>query len=112
MSDLIVFWIAVGFVVFVFILALQMRGMCCQALDIAGRAAFPDLEHQDYANAVKTSPNPASLELSGLPEELRAHLIEKYPQAIRHLKAARRVSRVAPFALLAVIVIARAKGII
>lgn len=91
---------------FAWLLAVQMRGMCLQALALAAQDHFPETDPGAVRLAARASPMTAS-ELQ--PETAAVHgwLRATYPQAVGHLKLARRTTVVAPIAALGVVLIWR-----
>ena len=94
-ANVLAAWIVLGLVVFVFLLAVQMRLLISVSLRRALAAEFGgDYRSADYRAAIAATAAPA-------PEgEHAAYLVRAYPRPLSHLRLARRVTYTAPMAIL------------
>ncbi|MEM9938401.1 MAG: hypothetical protein AAF768_06105 [Pseudomonadota bacterium] len=110
MEKVVLFWIVFVVIAFAFALAVQMRMMIAIVLRRALKAWKPELEDQVLANGAviaAASSNQVRVEDEPLQQTATAHLIETYPQPLRHLRLARRVSVITPVMILALLLVGR-----
>lgn len=98
------FWILTGILLFAFALAVQMRMMIGVVVARALRARYSALGIPESRLAVVLAGNGAA---GGEPVQ---HIYETYPDQIKQLRLARRVSKIIPVAVLIIVLIERLAG--
>ncbi len=93
--QIILFWTAVGVLVFGFALAVQMRVMVARVLKIALEAHDENLDEAEARQVVSKAAD-ISRPQAELPAANVSHLQEAHPAAINHLRLARKATRVLP----------------
>ncbi|MDJ0922391.1 MAG: hypothetical protein QNI84_14780 [Henriciella sp.] len=110
METALVFWILLGVIAFAFALAVQMRVVIALVLRRALKAWKPEFDDRVLANDAVIAAAGQSQSQSGaepVQQSAAAHLIETYPNPLRHLRLARRVSLVAPVMLIVLLALGR-----
>lgn len=103
MEKIVLFWIVFGVLGFAFALGVQMRVMIALVLRRALMAREAGLD-EGKANAAIIEAAAADGDALG---QRAAHLVEVYPQPLRHLRLARRVSIITPVMLLMLLLVGR-----
>ena len=105
MSGTIFLIVGLGVCGFIWLLSAQMRGMIVQALFLAAQERFPTID----AGVVKTGAKATPLAVDAEEEagQVRSWLRETYPQAVQHLRLARRGAMVGPVLMLVVVAVWR-----
>lgn len=98
------FWILIGILLFAFALAVQMRMMIGVVVARALRARYSALGVPESRLAVVLAGNGEA------GDEPVQHIYETYPDQIKQLRLARRVSRITPVLVFLVIVAERFTG--
>jgi len=105
LSGTIFLIVGLGICGFIWLLSVQMRGLTVRALFLAGQDKFPNINVGDVQAAAKASAGDARME--GDVGQVQAWLQETYPQAVQHLRLARRGAMVGPVLMLVVVAVWR-----
>ncbi|GGB72466.1 hypothetical protein [Henriciella pelagia] len=107
----LLYFVAGLFMVFAFGLCVQMRMLAGVALKRAAKAKFDGLDERSARIGVVQAVNGGTaLETAGIEGEVAQHLAGEYPQAISHIRFARKGTMLFAVLLIAVIAAWRFTG--